>query len=68
MCHLISRVCVYRYEKAITAMAKQSVTLEVLSYHASATLEDAQRLRVSGMLYLIYKTLFIILYGYRLGM
>lgn len=30
-------------------MAKQSVTLEVLSYHASASLEDAQRLRV-GML------------------
>lgn len=28
------------------AMAKQSVTLEVLSYHASASLEDAQRLRV----------------------
>ena len=28
-------------------MAKQSVTLEVLSYHASASLEDAQKLRVS---------------------
>ncbi len=25
-----------RYEKAITAMAKQRVTLEVLSYHATA--------------------------------
>jgi hypothetical protein len=37
----------YRYEKAVIAMAKQSVTLEVLSYHASASLEDAQRLRVS---------------------
>jgi hypothetical protein len=36
-----------RYEKAVIAMAKQSVTLEVLSYHASASLEDAQRLRVS---------------------
>lgn len=35
-----------RYEKAVTAMAKQSVTLEVLSYHASASLDDAQRLRV----------------------
>lgn len=34
------------YEKAIVAMAKQSVTLEVLSYHASASIEDAQRLRV----------------------
>ncbi|XP_043486757.1 dual 3',5'-cyclic-AMP and -GMP phosphodiesterase 11-like isoform X2 [Polistes fuscatus] len=35
----------HMYEKAIVAMAKQSVTLEVLSYHASASLEDAQRLR-----------------------
>lgn len=31
-------------------MAKQSVTLEVLSYHASASLEDAQRLRVGSIL------------------
>lgn len=38
---------IFRYEKAVIAMAKQSVTLEVLSYHASASLEDAQRLRVS---------------------
>ncbi|XP_041982222.1 dual 3',5'-cyclic-AMP and -GMP phosphodiesterase 11-like isoform X2 [Aricia agestis] len=35
----------HMYEKAITAMAKQSVTLDVLSYHASASLDDAQRLR-----------------------
>lgn len=35
----------HMYEKAIIAIAKQSVTLEVLSYHASATLEDAIRLR-----------------------
>ncbi|XP_049803168.1 dual 3',5'-cyclic-AMP and -GMP phosphodiesterase 11-like isoform X2 [Schistocerca nitens] len=35
----------HMYEKAIIAMAKQSVTLEVLSYHASASLEDAQRLK-----------------------
>ncbi|KAL1465015.1 hypothetical protein WDU94_004612, partial [Cyamophila willieti] len=35
----------HMYEKAIIAMAKQSVTLDVLSYHASASLEDAQRLR-----------------------
>ncbi|XP_014602837.1 PREDICTED: dual 3',5'-cyclic-AMP and -GMP phosphodiesterase 11-like [Polistes canadensis] len=35
----------HMYEKAVVAMAKQSVTLEVLSYHASASLEDAQRLR-----------------------
>lgn len=40
--------CIFgRYEKAVIAMAKQSVTLEILSYHASASLEDAQRLRVS---------------------
>lgn len=31
-------------------MAKQSVTLEVLSYHASASLEDAQRLKVGTLL------------------
>ncbi|XP_026686318.1 dual 3',5'-cyclic-AMP and -GMP phosphodiesterase 11-like [Diaphorina citri] len=35
----------HMYEKAVIAMAKQSVTLDVLSYHASASLEDAQRLR-----------------------
>ncbi|TRY74606.1 hypothetical protein TCAL_00771, partial [Tigriopus californicus] len=32
------------YEKAVVAMAKQQVTLEVLSYHASAPLEDGIRL------------------------
>lgn len=37
----------HMYEKAIVAMAKQSVTLEVLSYHASATMDEAHRLRVS---------------------
>lgn len=36
-----------RYEKAITAMAKQRVTLEVLSYHATAPLEEAVSLSVS---------------------
>ncbi|XP_034935984.1 dual 3',5'-cyclic-AMP and -GMP phosphodiesterase 11 isoform X2 [Chelonus insularis] len=35
----------HMYERAVIAMAKQSVTLEVLSYHASASLEDAQKLR-----------------------
>ncbi|XP_067136235.1 LOW QUALITY PROTEIN: dual 3',5'-cyclic-AMP and -GMP phosphodiesterase 11-like [Centruroides vittatus] len=33
------------YEKAIKAMAKQRVTLEVLSYHATAPLEEAYRLK-----------------------
>uniref|UniRef100_T1JHX2 3',5'-cyclic-GMP phosphodiesterase n=1 Tax=Strigamia maritima TaxID=126957 RepID=T1JHX2_STRMM len=33
------------YEKAIKAMAKQRVTLEVLSYHAAAPLETAQKLK-----------------------
>lgn len=41
----------HMYEKAIVAMAKQSVTLEVLSYHASASMEDAHRLRVRVFLY-----------------
>ncbi|KAE8744838.1 hypothetical protein FOCC_FOCC008562 [Frankliniella occidentalis] len=35
----------HMYEKAIIAMAKQSVTLDVLSYHASASLDDARRLQ-----------------------
>ena len=29
------------YEAAMVAMAKQEVTLEVLSYHATAPLEEA---------------------------
>ncbi|XP_057371613.1 dual 3',5'-cyclic-AMP and -GMP phosphodiesterase 11-like isoform X4 [Daphnia carinata] len=33
------------YEKAIVAMAKQRVTLEVLSYHATAPAEDATKLK-----------------------
>lgn len=37
----------HMYEKAIVAMAKQSVTLEVLSYHASASTDDAVRLMVN---------------------
>ncbi|KAF4521720.1 hypothetical protein B566_EDAN012168 [Ephemera danica] len=37
----------HMYEKAIVAMAKQSVTLEVLSYHASASLEEAIRLKTA---------------------
>lgn len=45
----------HMYEKAIIAMAKQSVTFEVLSYHASASIEDAKRLRVSGLLLSILK-------------
>lgn len=32
------------YEKTVVAMAKQQVTLEVLSYHATAALEEAQKL------------------------
>lgn len=48
----------HMYEKAMVAIAKQSVTLEVLSYHATATAEDAQRLRVLSYLnflkYLIF--------------
>ena len=35
------------YEKAIKAMAKQRVTLEVLSYHASAQEDEAQKVSVS---------------------
>jgi dual 3',5'-cyclic-AMP and -GMP phosphodiesterase 11 len=49
----------HMYEKAIVAMAKQSVTLEVLSYHASATMDDATRLRVSHKPNNKYHQLFI---------
>ncbi|XP_031352670.1 dual 3',5'-cyclic-AMP and -GMP phosphodiesterase 11 isoform X3 [Photinus pyralis] len=35
----------HMYERAVVAIAKQSVTLEVLSYHATASIEDAQRIR-----------------------
>ena len=52
----------FRYEKAVIAMAKQSVTLEVLSYHASASLEDAQKLRVGSAKYLLKQKLFIIIH------
>lgn len=45
----------HMYEKAIVAMAKQSVTLEVLSYHSSASTDDAVRLRVSFLLFFNYK-------------
>jgi len=38
------------YEKAVVAMAKQQVTLEVLSYHATAPVEDAVKLRNSRIL------------------
>ncbi|KAF0774054.1 Uncharacterized protein FWK35_00000870 [Aphis craccivora] len=47
--HMILRLLldslIRRFEKAIIANAKQNVTLDVLSYHASASLEDAQKLR-----------------------
>ncbi|KAF5274667.1 hypothetical protein FQA39_LY18714 [Lamprigera yunnana] len=45
----------HMYEQAVVAIAKQSVTLEVLSYHATASIEDAQRiksLRVPSSAYL----------------
>lgn len=38
-----------RYEKAIVAMAKQRVTLEVLSYHATAPAEEAAKLKVNKL-------------------
>lgn len=42
----------HMYEKAIVAMAKQSVTLEVLSYHASASVDDAAKLKVRSIVFL----------------
>ena len=34
------------YEKAVRAMAKQRVALDVLSYHAAAPQEDVDRFKV----------------------
>jgi len=47
---IITCVFVIRYEKAVVAMAKQRVTLEVLSYHATAPVEDAIKLRNARIL------------------
>ena len=38
---------VLMYERIFKALAKQKVALEVLSYHASATEEEAEKLSVS---------------------
>ena len=38
------------YENACRLMAKQTVALEVLSYHAAASAEDAEKLAVSKSL------------------
>ena len=48
----------HMYEKAIVAMAKQSVTLEVLSYHASASMDDAMRLRVIVIISVFFSSTF----------
>lgn len=58
--HFIDSRLSPRYEKAVIAMAKQSVTLEVLSYHASASLEDAQRLKVGTLLTLFQRSGFTV--------
>lgn len=42
----VTRASSHRYESAVVAMAKQKVTLEVLSYHATAPKEEALKLRV----------------------
>lgn len=41
------------YEKAMKAIAKTRVTLEVLSYHATAPLEEAKQLNVR-IFFLVY--------------
>ena len=38
------------YENACRLMAKQTVALEVLSFHATASSEDAEKLAVSKMI------------------
>jgi len=40
------------YEQAVKAMARQSIALDVLAYHTSASVEEVQRLKV--YMYSIY--------------
>lgn len=42
---------IHRYESAVVAMAKQKVTLEVLSYHATAPKDEAEKLKVRQLFY-----------------
>ena len=51
------------YEEACKLMAKQSVALEVLSYHASAPQEETDKLKVS-MHNTLCKDKLILLSGY----
>lgn len=52
-------------------MAKQSVTLDVLSYHASASLDDAKRLQVGYIRNLVNKLityqLFFVWFGMQIN-
>jgi len=36
------------YEQVVRAMARQSIALEILAYHTSASVEEVQRLKVSS--------------------
>ena len=44
------------YERTSKAVAKQSVALDVLSYHASAPMEDVNRLKVSSHQFILNTT------------
>ena len=35
------------YEEAVKAVARQSIALDILAYHTSASVEEVQRLKVS---------------------
>ena len=47
----LSMHSVMNYEKLLKANARQKVALEVLSFHASSPLEEAERLMVSCSVY-----------------
>ena len=47
------------YENASKLMAKQKVALEVLSYHASSSLEETKKLMVRGNWMFFYVDSFI---------
>jgi hypothetical protein len=53
----------FRFEKAIAAENKQRVILEVLSYHATAPVEEASKLKVKKKLKINWQEEWFIGYG-----
>ena len=43
------------YEQVVKAMARQSIALDILAYHTSASVEEVQRLKVF-LIYFVFLT------------